>query len=232
MATCALISYLSISTCSLACSRARSVLFPTFLTSLLQTLPPPSPLGLHYFPYQHHHQSISHAASGCSPNACHVISWEMCDSPVVTQVSRLPVPSSEGTQRPQWVRFPVASQLRSGAPFLPQAVTGMAGALLPPSPQGRLPVLRPESGLMAWRGAPQALGAGTLPASPALGTLGSCLRPQPLLCGRSASGCASSVQGWTRARPFTKTGGDSQGPRTTSHLEALHSVTSAETPFQ
>ena len=96
----------------------------------------------------------------------------------------------------------------------------------------RLPVLRPESGLMAWRGAPQAPGAGTLPASPALGNLGSCLRPQPLLCGRSASGCASSVQGWTRARPFTKTGGDSQGPRTTSHLEALHSVTSAETPFQ
>ena len=86
MATFALISYLSISTCSLACSRARSVLFPPFLTSLLQTLPPPSPLGLHYFPYQHHHQSISHAASGCSPNACHVISWEMCDSPAVTQV--------------------------------------------------------------------------------------------------------------------------------------------------
>ena len=68
--------------------------------------------------------------------------WRGCEG---GGVPGSPVPSSEGTQRPQWVRFPVASQLRSGAPFLSQTVTGMAGALLPPSPQGRLPVLRPHS---------------------------------------------------------------------------------------
>lgn len=95
-----------------------------------------------------------------------------------------------------------------------------------------LPVLRPESGLTAWRGAPRLQGQGPF---------------LPLqLWGPWAHVCVPSLR-CVAARPLrmhllsevgptpallTKTGGGSQGLRTTSRLEALHSAASAETPFQ
>lgn len=169
-----------------------------------------------------------HIPTTPSPNAARTQSpFRRCSQTLFTD--RLVPALSLGAQRADlgiWASReepPQDPRARGTVRLCPGAITS--------GPQPGSSHLRPESGLVAWRGAPQAPGAGTLPASLALGTLGSCLRPQPPLCGRSASERASSVRGRTRARPFTKTGGDSQGPRTTSHLETLHSVTSAETPF-